>query len=326
MVKDGEPWLPAFLRHHEQLGAAHTVLLDNGSEDATVEIATSRDRVSVFRTGLPFATYNVPLKRWLVKRFGGEAWRLYCDVDELFEYPFQEELPLSSFLRYLNRHGYDGVAAQLLDMFPAEPLGEIQGRRELDLKRAYPFFDIAHVEKTTDKYWLRMNELGSEDLRFHRGGVRARVFGATGAMLTKHPLLRPGRSGGRLRVFPYDDHFVTGARLADVSGVLRHYTFTASFLSQIRSYTGAGARFNTSHVYERYGRVWSETGDLRLRGPTAERYESARDLLDRGFLVASEGFRAWAEGASGAASEGRTPGARGRAGAEAERSLTPGRG
>lgn len=306
LVRNGEPWLRSWLDHHRNLGAKHAVILDNGSEDRTVPIAAGREDTTVFSTPLPFGAYHVPLKRWLIRRFGRGGWRLYCDVDELFEVPYGNALGLSGFLRYLNAHGYTALAAQMLDMFSDEPLalamepgGNGQRLEGEDLKRSYPFYDVAGVRKGRDKYWLRLNRLDTDELRFHRGGIRERVFGLGGSMLTKHPLMRPD---GDLRIFPYDDHFVTGARLADVSGLLRHYTFTRALPRQIREYTDPDLRFNIPSSYERYRTVWKERKELRLAAPRSREFESVEAMLDEGFLIASDRYLEYARARGAVAS------------------------
>lgn len=293
LVRNGAPWLHTFVSHHLRLGAKHIVFLDNGSTDNTGEAAAQYEQVSVFSTDLPFEAYKVALKRWLLKRFHGSGWGLYCDVDELFDYPFSSTLEFPQFLQYLNQQGYTAVAAQMLDMFSAEPLPAIQGRVDQDLTGVYSYYDIADIVKARDKYWLSMNDTVAKGLFLHRGGVRAKVFGWTGSMLTKHPLIRVG-SG--VKVFPYDDHFVTNSSLADVTAIIRHYKFTGAFLNQIEDYTARKREFNDSGIYNRYREVLKEAGlELTLYGPSAREFRNAEELLESGFLIASERYRRWAQ-------------------------------
>ena len=48
------------------------------------------------------------------------------DVDELFDYPYSDVVSLGSFLRYLSKKSYTAVTAQMLDMFPGEPLERLK--------------------------------------------------------------------------------------------------------------------------------------------------------------------------------------------------------
>lgn len=288
-VRNGVPWVSTFIRHYQQRGAKHIFFLDNGSTDGTADAVAAHDGTSVFRTSLPFSRYSVALKRWLVRTFGGGGWSLYCDVDELFDYPFSSEIDLPSFLDYLNRRGYTAVTAQMLDMFSAEPLGAVQGRTDEDLKRIYRWYDVEDIIKTKDKFWLWMNRIDTDTLYSHSGGIRARVFGVHGSKLTKQPLLR---CGAPLTVFPYDEHFVTHATMADVTGVLLHYKFIAALYEQARDELQRQQHTNFQ-IYRRYQEVYTDKPDLLLSGPSTREYDCAEDLLDSGFLVASERYRAW---------------------------------
>lgn len=289
VVRNGMPWLEAFLAHYRRLGVRHLAFVDNGSTDGTREMIASQPDTSLFVTALPFARYKVPLKRWLMDRFGAGGWSLYCDVDEFFDYPYSDRLPLPLFLEYLNRRDFTAVAAQMLDMFSDEPLAAIQGRPDADLDQTYRFYDVAAITRSRDKYWIDMNELGSSGIMHHGEGIRASAFGWTGSMLTKHPLVRHGHG---VRVFPYDDHFVTGARLADVTAVLRHYKFTGAFLAQIADYTSRRGQFDNP-IYSRYREVMNSDDRLSLAGKSAEAFDRPESLLRSGFLIASGEYLDW---------------------------------
>jgi glycosyltransferase involved in cell wall biosynthesis len=290
LVRNGAAWIPTFVRHYRQLGARHIIFLDNDSTDETVELAKSHQDVSVFHTALSFAKYRVVLKRWLVRRFGRVGWCLVADVDELFNYPFSGRLGLGPFLRYLNRRGYTAVTAQMLDMFSAEPLAAVQGRAEEDLREIYRFYDVSDITKSRERYWLRMNQMDADTLLMHDGGIRARAFGWQWSNLTKHPLMR---SDSNLGVFPYDEHFVTGASLADVTGVLFHYKFTSAFYRQVQEEKDREQHYGKATIYKRYDKILRENPELCLHFATARELRHAEDLLESGFLVASEEYRAW---------------------------------
>lgn len=297
LVRNGAPWLHAFIRHYQRLGAKHIILLDNGSTDDSINIATSYDGVSIFSTTLPFAQYKIALKRWLVKRFGRGGWSLVCDVDELFDYPFSGVLDLPSFLRYLNHRGYTAVVAQMLDVFSAEPLAAVQGRTEEDIEEVYRFYDITNITKTRDAHWVRSNRMDTDALASHSGGIRSSAFGVNRSKLTKHPLIRWDRD---LNVFPHNEHFVTNASLADVTGVLRHYKFIGAFYEQMRDAIRQGQYFKGSKTYRQYHTACVQHPDLCLHGPTAREFHRPEDFLESGFLVASGDYLEWVRAHGGA--------------------------
>ena len=122
LVRDSRIYVRPFVEHHLSLGARHIVFLDNGSVDGTVKVAMEHGSVTVLRSGLPFKGYKIPMKRYLTERFGQGCWSLCMDIDELFDWPYSDVVDLQSLLRYLNDEGYTALMAQMLDMFPEEPL------------------------------------------------------------------------------------------------------------------------------------------------------------------------------------------------------------
>src|SRR5579863_2315281 len=106
VVKDGELHIRSFLEHHFALGVAHVVILLNDSNDRTEEIAAQYERVTILRCSWPYRLYEVPMKRYLVRRFANRRWSLFVDVDELFDYPGRDRVSLRQLVEYLDAHRY----------------------------------------------------------------------------------------------------------------------------------------------------------------------------------------------------------------------------
>src|SRR5215204_2456382 len=149
LVRDGRPYVKSFVEHYTSMGAKHLFFLDNGSTDGTVEALKEYDTVTVFRSTLPFKRYQVPMRQYLVERFGGGRWCLCVDIDELFDYPYSDVVSLSSFLSYLNNNSYTAVIAQMLDMFPEESLSEASSEEDEPLKERHRFYDISNIRRTS---------------------------------------------------------------------------------------------------------------------------------------------------------------------------------
>src|SRR5215210_9515729 len=130
LVWNGRPYVKSFVEHYLSLGVKHLFFLDNGSTDGTVEALKGYKNVTVLQTGLPYRNpkggrggTEALFKQYLVERFGKKGrWCLCADIDELFDYPYSDVVGLGSLLGYLNANSYTAVAAQMLDMFPEEPL------------------------------------------------------------------------------------------------------------------------------------------------------------------------------------------------------------
>jgi len=147
LVRDGRAYVRSFVEHHLSLGVKHLFFLDNGSTDGTVEALKTYDNVTVLRTTLPYQRYEMPIKQYLMERFGRGRWSLFVDIDELFDYPYSDVVGLDSLLRYLNERSYTAVVTQMLEMFPQEHLSDAASEDDEPLKERYRFYDISNVRK-----------------------------------------------------------------------------------------------------------------------------------------------------------------------------------
>lgn len=99
-----------------------------------------------------------------------------------------------------------------------------------------------------------MNELGGEGHCLHTGGVRETAFGWTGSMLTQQILLRL-RYDGEMVLFPYDGHFVTGARIADVTALFKHYKCIGHFREHEQEEIRREEHYYDARIFKRYAEV-----------------------------------------------------------------------
>lgn len=286
--RDVETWIGEFIEHHLRLGAAHVVLLDNASQDDTVAIASRFDRVTVFSSDLPFGHLEAGMRRWLTRTFAWERWSLYCDADELWDYPGSDRLPLRGFLQYLEQGGYKTVAGQMLDLVSDRPFDELPTGADVSLRRSYRWYDLADLVPTRDVYWIRDGQLASPDIVCHFGGIRKRFFGDDCLLLTKHPLVFADASVG---LYTYDGHFMTGAPVADVSTALLHYKYVPNLPERARK----SVDWVNPDLYRGLSMVLAENPKLCMRTPTSRELRDVDQLVDEGFLVASDAYRAWVE-------------------------------
>src|SRR5215217_1978030 len=150
LVRDGRAYVRSFVEHYTSMGVKHMVFLDNGSTDGTVEALKNYDNVTVLRSTLPFRRYKAAMKHYLIERFGRGRWSLCVDIDELFDYPYSDMVGLVSLLMYLNERSYTAVVAQMLDMFPEEPLSDAtseESQEDEPLKERHRFYDTSNVHR-----------------------------------------------------------------------------------------------------------------------------------------------------------------------------------
>jgi hypothetical protein len=288
--RDSAPWIRSFVEHHLELGAKHVFYLDNGSSDDSVALASRYDEVTVMTTNLSFRRYEVGLRRWLTRTFGRDRWSLYCDIDELFDYPCSDELPLSGLLGYMEQHGYRALTGQMLDLFSGEPFSRLESSPDDDLKTKYPYYDLTDLLPTRDVYWIRDGLSGNPDIVCYFGGIRKRFFGDACLLLTKHPLVYGSDDVG---VYTYDGHFMTRAPVADISAVLRHYKYVASLSDRVRVTVEQGWHGKAGGLYGGLASVLGTDRDLSLRLETADEYRGTQRLVEQGFLVVTDQYLDW---------------------------------
>jgi Glycosyl transferase family 2 len=285
VVRNGALYVESFMDHYARMGVAHSVFLDNGSTDATVEMLCDYPRVTVLRTDAPYHKYENTMKRMLAERFSRGRWHLCADIDELFDYPFSAQLPLAGLLGYLNARGFTAVVAQLLDMFSDVPIAAIESLPGDRLKQKYQYFDISMVDRRAYEW----SEPRRPEIKMHWGGIRRAVFGTNNG-LTKAALVC---MNGQVRPF-VEWHQATRAVLADITCVLMHYPFVSGFRDKVLDAVRTGRYgMTTTDEYVAYARGLASNPNLSLMRPSARRFTGLEELIADGFVVASDDYRRW---------------------------------
>lgn len=297
LVRDGAPYVEEFIDHYRTLGVKHLVFLDNGSSDDTISRIRDHDRTTVLASDADFGDYKTIMRRYLISRYGRDNWVLCADIDEFFDYPYSDRVGLDDFLSYLNANDYNAVALQMLDMLPGKPLSKLDDSSSI--RSSHPYYDISNVARHdyASNDWLHGNEVDSDDLHTHRGGVRQQLFDMRPdrPLLTKHTLLRLTRG---LRPADVRIHHVDNAFIADVSCVLYHYKFHTGFREYARRAVNEKTHSNDSEEYRAYLNTL-QNGDLTLKTDTMQRLDSPRELVERDFLSVSEQYATYVRHASG---------------------------
>jgi hypothetical protein len=293
LLRNGRPYIKAFMEHYASMGVKHAVFLDNGSTDGTVKALKGYDNVTVLRSMLPYKRYNVAMKRYLIERFGRGRWTLSVDMDELFDYPYSDVVSLKALLGYLSANSYTAVVAQMLDMFPERLLSEdnpLVG--DEPLKERYRFYDISGVRaRSYHDIGDIGNVLANEEIRILWGGVHRRLFGV-GPLLTKHPLLFLDEE---LRPMDLSDHWAGNARVADFTGVLLHYKFVNSMYGRVRREIDERRDLSLHGKYDQYLKVLEQTPSLLMKNDTSQELTSVNELVGTRFVTVSRQYMRFVE-------------------------------
>ena len=286
VVRNGELYVKSFLDHYRSMGVKHFVFLDNGSTDRTLEMLCAQgEDVTVLQTDAPYNKYENTMKRYLAERFSPGRWNLCADIDELFEYPFSENLSLRDFLRYLNENKYTAVVTQMLDMFSDIMLNKLESKPGDILKEKYIYYDISSIEKE-DYLW---SERSNPEIKMHWGGIRKMVFGTINGLTKSALVLMDGR------VKPFITwHHPKGARMADISCLLRHYPFVSSFHAKVQDAVRTGRYgMRVTDEYKMYAKALNGSAGLNFRLETARPFIGLEPLIQEQFLIISKNYRHW---------------------------------
>lgn len=290
LVKNAAYFIATFIDHHIQLGVRHILFIDNGSTDASVEIAKRFPCVTIVRNTLPAFRHEAHLRSEISRRVARGGWVMFADADELADIPLPGQTGLAGLVGHCNRSGYTAVVGQMLDHFSDEPYHRLRG---LDYKEAISslrLYSLAAVEsidydnraEIPFSYFLERNSCPDRGVQLKRGGVRRELFGEN-PFLSKHSLVR-NLPETTLMTHP---HCASGVRVADVTLLLRHYKLAGDWVER----DAHSVRTNVwRHGEDRLRLAAVGTGDFRLTSAQPRTWASVDTLLDEGFLYASSAF------------------------------------
>ena len=290
LVKDGGYYLDAFFDYYRGLGIRHFVFFDNGSTDDSIARIRAEPGTVIDRSPLPLAGYEDLIRQYPATTYGAGRWCLYVDMDEVFDFEGRETIGLAGLLRYLEREGATGFAAQMLEMFPRAPLSAVAEMPFAEALQAFAHYDISflrrfgyHSPEIPFSALLEGNSLTGPGPDFLFGGVRGKVFGEN-CCLTKHPLIF---NGPGVTPAPHP-HLSMGLRVADVTGVIKHYKFTNNPVARDRASraTGSVAHGEDAARVD----VLNRQPDVTLWSDAAQTWEGIAPLYEAGFLMRSDRY------------------------------------
>jgi glycosyltransferase involved in cell wall biosynthesis len=282
--------LEANLRHHRDLGVDRFFVIDNGSDDGTIEFLETQPDVHLFSTTDKFSSSwgGALWKNALLDAYATGHWVLNLDADELFVFPRYEALGLRNFCAFLDGAGARGVFCLMLDMYSDRPLAETRHPPGAALVETCPYFD----RRT---YRLLPAETLFPPMQIY-GGVRERLFGQhlgdryRAPMIAKVPLVK-WAAGDR---YTAATHHMTPVPLADVTGVLLHFKFLSDFASRAAIETARGEHYQDSIEYRAYLELVRDHGLTDLMAEVSARYENSAQLVRMHMMQTSAALEAFA--------------------------------
>lgn len=161
--------MKVFFQHYRRLGVNQFVILDNGSDDGTLEFLSKQEGTKVYQVLDTFQTQKK--EAWIEKLLvlnGLDRWCIVVDSDELLDYVGSEEHPIREMIKICNDLGYRRIWGYMLDMYAREPLFAHKGVKE-PFTDYFRFFDKENYFLDSNRKWVY-------------GGPRLRMFGSAVAL------------------------------------------------------------------------------------------------------------------------------------------------
>lgn len=236
-----------FTDHYRQLGVSHFLIVDNDSDDGTLDYLKSQPDVSLWRTTASYrnARFGVDWLNWLLCKYGHNHWCVTVDADEYLDYVGSEKTDLAGLGEALEANQQNAFGAIMLEPYPRGPIGS-------NATDSLKWIDTGPYRS------CRQYPLGN---LWVQGGVRERVFFADNPIQSPTLNKLPFVKWNRRFCYVNSTHSMLPPRLnfeydgpgdQRPNGVLIHTKFTASIVSKSETEQQRGEHFTTPEKFTDY--------------------------------------------------------------------------
>ena len=274
--------LPAVLDYHRDLGVGRFLMIDNGSDDGTIDFLLAQPDVHVFSSKASFAANKMRWTNTVLDAHADKHWTLTIDADELYVYPHCERVKLAQFCRFLESAGARATLSLLLDMYSDKPIDETLYNAGEPLLDACRYFDPGPYSSIVAPLFPHVQ---------YYGGMRERVFRhrqrtSRSPTLSKVPLVK-WQAGMQ---YSLATHAVTPTPLSDVVTALLHFKFLGDFRDRVASALESGQYHDASREYRDYHAYLRENGAGSFLAEDSVRYEDSAQLTRLDLMRSSPAY------------------------------------
>lgn len=276
--------LPFFLKYYREQGINHFLIVDNDSNDGSLEYLAEQPDVSVWHSRKSYkrSRFGVDWLNWLQLRYAHDHWCLTVDPDEFLIYPFCDTRPLRALTDWLDASSIKSFSAMLLDMYPKGRIDEQpyqSGQNPLEIAS---WFDSGNYTMDRNKLFGNL---------WIQGGPRSRVFfpdePKKGPALNKIPLVK----WNRRYAYVSSTHMLLPRGLNQVydewggekaSGILLHTKFLDTFTEKAAEELHRKQHYAASVEYIAYAQALKDNPELWCKW--SEKYINWRQLEILGLM------------------------------------------
>ncbi len=277
--------LPYFLKFYRARGIGHFLIVDNGSDDGSLEYLSEQPDVSLWRTEASYrnARFGLDWMTWLQIRYAHGRWCLMVDADELLVFAQDDRLDIPALTAQLEARGQTAFGALMLDLYPKEALGAQTYQSGQDPREVLQWFDPEGYRR------VRQNPLGN---LWVQGGARERAFfeqaPERSPTLNKIPLVKWNRRFAYVNschsILPRELNFAYDGPGGDQpSGALLHTKFLPEIVSKSETEKQRGEHFNDPAAFDHYYDTLTSAPCLYHDGSC--QYEGPQQLESLGLLT-----------------------------------------
>jgi hypothetical protein len=274
-LRNEEARLPVFFDHYRKLGVTRFMMIDNASEDRSMEILLAEEGVDVFLTRKSYLEGQSGLY-WvngLAHALCRGHWMVRADADELLVYDGMERHGLPDLARRLRANGRDRLFSPMLDLYSSSGLADGTTDIARFLQQDAWFDSDGYDNRKCEEGW------------YVTGGPRHRMFRdrleGHSDLLVKYPFVRvrPELSFVNSHyLWPFDN-------VRDPpSSALLHLKLLGDFVERSARYVREGQHWKASVTYRKINRIMEDTPSIPVRYSGSRRYEGPQSLIDAGLV------------------------------------------
>ncbi len=251
-LRNEMPMLAHFLAHYRKLGVEGFLVIDNCSDDGSLEYLLDQPDVAVFSVDTDYRNshYGVAWQLAILSQLRVGRWSVVADIDEMLVFPGWQRGGIAKYLNRPEFAGSDAFWTGMLDMYPKGPLSQAT------LESGDLFAEAGHVDR--DPFLRGTLSRGPySDAPTVTSALRHRL------MPGSRPDLFVAQKYAVLKYYPWmrlSDglHYAAGIRPAPKKLLLAHFKYTAHFRQKALDEVARGQHFNNAEEYRRYLSLTSE--------------------------------------------------------------------
>lgn len=281
-VRNEQLRIDFFLDFYFNLGVDKALIIDNDSDDDTLDRLFTKRNTYVFTTKQSYAESACGIN-WinvLLDKYARGHWVLVADADEQFIYPDFDKIKLTNLADYLDSHEFTAIAAPMLDMYSKGAIALTDYQPKEPFLASCNYFDGEGYDFDENGF-------------IARGGPRHRLFWQNRGRNHQSPYLF------KIPFFKCKDglklekstHYIQGVTLSDISGLSLHFKFFQDFIENANIESKRKEHFEDARQYIAYAEVLNESDGLTAFSENSVKLENVEQLIDLGYMKTSVNYK-----------------------------------